>query len=185
MGALPEDLHGVIDGFLAGVGAPDATARVTAIDPGRRVDPATRAQVLFEASDASRRDWIAGLRGKSVLAAGQFPPHLLEELLAGGIAVTQIHPPAHDGGIPPHFRHLAVYGMRGVTDLQDLATVRADVILVHGALDGSAVRVSSLVPIVLRLFPAAEVQVADADHLAPHMVFTLAGARFTRVPARL
>src|SRR5437763_9187453 len=97
MGASLEDLHAVIDGFMAGMGDREVMPRIAASDPGRRSDPAARARALFEASDAARRDWIAGLRGKSVLAAGQFPPHILEELLASGIALTQIHPPTHDG----------------------------------------------------------------------------------------
>lgn len=144
-------------------------------DPGRGtedlpVSALDRAAAISKACDEAEAAWRAALINKNILVAGEFPPHILEQLLAEDIAVAQIHP-AHDGGFAPaHFHHLAPYGLKGFISLHDLAEIQCDIVLVHGTVIGSAIRVSPLVPIVLRMFPQAERYLLPDDHVAPHMI---------------
>lgn len=185
MGASQEALHEIIDQHVREMiehGFDISTAHEfgqgTEAHP---VDALNRARAIAEALHESEDAWRSSLTGKHVLVAGEFPPHLLEELLDANIKVTQLHP-AHDGDFdPPHFHHLAVYGLRGITSLHDLANIECDSVLVHGVEVGTEIRVSALVPIVLRMFPNAEKHLLSDDHIAPHMIARIPRNGFRRV----
>lgn len=186
MGATDTDLHEVIDHYLANAAGPDVSCALAALDPGRGADdspitPLARALALTEGSAQTANVWHDSLRGRDVLVVGEFPPYILEDLLADGISLTQIHPPHEGTRTPPHFHHLTPLGLRGLSSLQELAGVRCDVMLVHGAVVGDEVRVSPLVPIVLRMFPEAERHLAADDQVAPHMLVSVPHAGFRRV----
>jgi hypothetical protein len=187
MGAADSDLHDVIDTYIASVTGQPGAEGFAAADPGRGDKdtvrtPTARAFALLGACERARDEWMESLRGRRVLAAGEFPPHLLAELLAGGITVTQLHPAGPDGEAPPHFYHLATYGFRGATSLPELAEEEFDVVLVHGAADYGTIRISAIARIAVRMFPGAAVQLLPAEHVAPHMLATLDDASVTRIP---
>lgn len=190
MGATDDDLHAVIDAHIQNDLEPATAAAMAAADPGRGtveepVTPIDRAFALFQAANQANAAWRESLRGKSVIIAGEFPPHVMDDLLDEGIQLTQIHPLDHEGYPPPHFYHHEPRGLRGISSLQDLAAVPCDTVLLCGAAAGDQVRVSTLVPIVLRMFPEADVQLLEANDLAPHMTAAVPDSGFKRVPETL
>lgn len=187
MGATEEDLHVVIDQHGAEMTAYDTSDTPTARDPGRGtadnpINPLDRAVAISQAYDVAEQLWRSSLRNKDIVVAGEFPPHFLEDLLADDVTVTQIHP-AHEGHFgPPHFHHLASFGLRGITSLHELADANCDAVMIHGAVIGNEVRVSPLVPIVLRMFPNAEKHLLQDDHIAPHMIVRVPYQGFRHIP---
>lgn len=180
MGASDNDLHAVLDRYVTASG-------ISTTDPGRgapelAVNPFDRYRAVLVSVERAVDECLAALRNKEILVAGEFPPHLLDELLHDGAMVTQIHPLTHHGDKPPHFRHLARFGLRGLIDLQDLATTSFDIVLIHGSKNGDRVSVSPLVPIVLQMFQGAEIYLLDDDCFAPHMLVVITDSGFTPMP---
>jgi hypothetical protein len=188
MGASEADVHDVIDHHLAEIAGGDSD--LMARDPGRGpeaspISAVDRARAIADACHDAEDAWLASLRSKRLLVAGEFPPHMIEGLLAYGVDVTQIHPP-HDGRFgPPHFHHLGPLGLRGLTTLLELAQIQVDVVLVHGAFDGKDVHVSPIVPIILRMYPDAERHLLLDDHVAPHMIARISGDGFKNISTAL
>lgn len=189
MGATEDDLHEVIDSYVFEMKALTPSPGLAPTDPGRGtaerpVDALARARALSDDQTAAENAWRDSLIGKRVLVAGEFPPHLLEEMLYAGIRVTQMHAPTEHGDTPPHFHHLAPLGLRGVTTLQEITGAEFDALLVHGAVveGGAKILVAAIVPVVSRMLPHAERHVLESDHVAPHMLFHVAAEGFKHIP---
>ena len=92
------------------------------------------------------------------MVAGEFPPHILDYLLdRPGSRVTQFHPPGPHGQLPPHFCHLAPHGLVGITSIQKLADIDAQMLLFEAFEDDNILLVSPYVPLALRMFRGARI----------------------------
>jgi hypothetical protein len=174
LGAKPEDLHRLVE---AAVQDHDMESDI----PGKGVHPVERARRLFERINQRRTEWLNLLRGRNVLAVGEFPPHELENLLNERIYLAQIHPLDPEGYPPRHFYELKQLDLRGYTRFEDLDE-NFDVLLIHGLVIFDGVMVSPLVPAVVRHNPRAEKHILESDHPAPHMRMKISLEKFIRIP---
>lgn len=180
MGAEDGDLHAVIDAFER-IGSRNGQA-ATAGEGEVHDDPMQRALAIAAAYSNAVETFAEGARGKSIIVAGEFPPHVLEPLLRDGLTLTQLHPPSPHGDRPPHFHHLRTEGFRGVCSLAELDGKDYDMVLFHGHQKDGTLLVSPLVPIVFRLFPQAEHHLLEAEHVAPHMLIGIPDDNHSRLP---
>jgi len=183
MGASNADLHDVIDQHVV-------TSAVFEGDPGCGsaevpIDPLDRCRALVCEMEREVNEFHAIVKEKHVLAAGEFPSKLLEELLLQDVFVTQIHPFTPHGDVPPHFYHLARRGLRGLTNLQDLVPLQFDAVIFHGSKQGETVNVSMLVPVVLRMFQDAQFYLLDDKYPAHYMSVVIADPGFAPLPLQL
>jgi len=177
MGATDADLHRIID-MLSTRLTPDTSQQ---IDQDDEAAPMKRAALLISACLSTVNEILTPLKGTNVVIAGEFPPHLIEFLLSSLGSVVQFHPPSHGFGGPPHFRHLAPQGLRGITDLRDMPD-DISAVIVHAVINGSKLLVSPLLPLLLQARPSIPRFVVEAHHAAPHHQWTVPYEGFTLLP---
>ena len=182
-----EELHNVIDQEIRSCVPQSEDGAIRSCDPGRGtpehpVNPFTRAAAL-ESEIRQMGDRLVNHLGKQrVVVAGEFPPHVLDQLLDHPqSSILQIHPPGPHGHLPPHFHHLAGRGFQGATSLQKIVGLQAETVLFEAYAKGGLLAVSPFVPLVLRMFPNAKTLVLESEDRAPHMTEEIEDSGFQRL----
>lgn len=132
---------------------------------------------LAERADEATRKALEFLRTSTVLIAGEFRPHLIDEFLNERLSVVQAHDPTAHGHQPPHFRDLAGFypdQFRGVLSLAEIRDMDVTAIVIDAFLDPNDLPLASpLAMIACRIWPKANVVAVLSDHRAPHHVGSL------------
>ena len=181
-------LHDLEDEFLPDVSVQTGICLAELRDPGRLgeegapIDPVRRAMAVDDALAAAGSAWLDSLARESVLVLGEFPPHILDVLLAVDLSLTQVHEPGPHGTLPPHFQRLAPLGLVGISDALAVVVSDYSLILFHAFADGDVLWTSDLVPALLARSANVPVQVLISDHRAPHCRVRIPDASYARIP---
>lgn len=194
-GAPEAELHVLIDEIVVRIRLNGTLSQVIEADPGRGTPDASigaldRAAALDTAWECVIEDAMAVRNGRTILVAGEFPPHILDVLLDHA-SVYQLHPTTPNGYPPPHFHHF--YGRKfvGETRLEALVDIQFDEVVFEGisnqqpraeAMDESALYVSMAVPIVLKAFQESKRSVLEVERRAPHMIARVEDKNIARLP---
>lgn len=132
---------------------------------------------LAERADEATRKALEFLRTSTVLIAGEFRPHLIDELLNERLSLVQAHDPTPHGHQPPHFRDLTWFypnQFRGVLSLAEIRYLDVTAIVIDAFLDLNDLPLASpLAMIASRIWPKANVVAVLSEHRAPHHVGSL------------
>lgn len=131
--------------------------------------------------DAARQ-WLLKRCGERVLAAGEFPPHLLHLIITMEATVAQCHAVDHRGNLPPHFGDLAPYGLEAVPVLNDIDLASYSIVIFRGFIDGNCVWCDEIASSLLSRPLPTPVQLLAADHILPHFTVCVDDAPYVRIP---
>jgi len=131
--------------------------------------------------DAARH-WLLQRSGERVMVAGEFPPHLLYLILTFGATVAQCHHLDHRGNLPPHFGHLATYGLEAVVALDEVDLASYSIVVFRGFIDENRVWCDEIASSLLSRPIPTPVQLLAADHIPPHFTACIDDAPYARVP---
>jgi hypothetical protein len=144
-------------------------------------EPMHRALEADAKLQEAARNWLLQRSGERVLAIGDFPPHILHQMLAVGGQVAQCHHLDHHGNLPPHFRHLAPYGLKPVS-IHDVEFSSYSLVVFRGFVEGNSVWCDETASSLLSRPIATPVQLLAGDHVPAHLTVCVADAPYVRIP---